>query len=348
MFPTSILQGTYNQSGENGGNNGGGGSFTSASITSTTTFGLSNNETYIGLAINGNEIYLFNGFTNTTNPYPRYTNNLGSSWSTSSSWPAVPEVAYNRDSIYDTATGYWIAVTGTNSDPNSILEVNTDPQNNSWSSVSTLSTGFFRTFRKINNNYYTLSTASSGSYMGILRSPSLFGTYISKASTSSPVITSGNQIGGSGNTIIASLKNGAVYRSSDDGANFSLLSSSPNILLSPTGDGQGNWVAGDGGSNTNKYYASTDDGATWTSYTITSTGAALYSKITHIVYINGFWVASNNMGDIISSADPFSSTDWDLVGSFVAIDNLKQIDTNKIGATGRDSNNTFFKIVTLS
>jgi hypothetical protein len=184
--------------------------------------------------------------------------------------------------------------------------------------------------------------------MGILRSTSLTGAYTSKASTSNPVISQGNQISGAGNTIIASLKNGAVYRSSDDGANFSLLSSSPNILLSPTGDGQGNWVAGDGGSNTSKYYASTDDGASWTLYTITSTGSVPYSKIQFIVYINGFWVAGNNMGDIISSANPFSSTDWDLVGSFVAIDNLKQIDTNKVGVTGRDSNSSFFKIITLS
>ena len=349
MFPTSILQGTYNTTSSpgNGGGNGGGG-FSSASITSTTSFGSSSNEVYSGLAVNGNEIYLFNGFTGTTNPYPRYSNDRGSTWSTSISWDAVPEVTYNQDSTYDSASGYWVAVTGTNSATNSVLEVSTDPQNNNWASISTQSTGFFRTFRKINNNYYTLSTATNGSYMGILRSTSLTGSYTSKASTTNPVISQGNQIGGSGNTIIASLKNGAVYRSSDDGVNFSALSSSPNILLSPTGDGQGNWIAGSGGSNVNEYYKSTDDGASWSAHTITSTGAANYSRIQFIAYINNFWVAANNMGDIISSPNPFSSTDWDLVGSFTSIDNLKQIDTNKIGVTGRESNSSFFKVITLS
>lgn len=342
MFPASILQGTYNQSNVNGG--GASGPFSSASITNTTTFGFDNDEIYRGMAVKGNEIYLFNSYSTPNHLYPRYSSNGGSNWTTSTQWDTM-QVA-NQECFYDTNINKWVALQSDASSSFSTLHTNSDPQNNSWTPISASNiTGNSRTVKFINSNYYGISTSN-----GLLRGTSLTSQWSQRATTSSPSPSIYLQIGESNGTYIASLKDHQTVFRSTDGIVFS-GNYSANLtgkLISPVGDGSGNWIAGNLNVGSD-YYKSTDDGQTWSVVSLSFTNIVQFTQIQFIVYSDGIWIAGTNYGKIISSTNPFTSGTWNVVDSNSgAIHALQSISSNKIGYTGSNGTYSFFKIITLS
>jgi hypothetical protein len=118
-----------------------------------------------------------------------------------------------------------------------------------------------------------------------------------------------------GSKVVAVTIDGKIYRSTDFGNNFAALSTtyaSGYLSVAYSSDGTTVLV---GGSSSSNVYASTDSGATFSSFSPSGVTGSWYVAVGYTNYIKYYFVANKNSGYIYYNAGGNSASYWQTVTS---------------------------------